>query len=152
MKRTPLPFAFLCFLLLGCTGASTDIGVLPIPQQMELSKGQFKLNNCTKIHIGSNVDNCAKWADVISKSPLSSLGYTDDGTRHNIIILNKIDATLELDNPEGYRLITTSESVTVEATADAGLFYGLHTLFQFLEDGKSIPQSTIIDKPRFAYR
>ena len=152
MKRTPLPLAFLCFLLLGCTGASTDIGVLPIPQQMELSKGQFKLNNRTKIHIGDNVDNCAKWVDVISKSPLSSLGYTDDYTRHNIIILNKIDATPELDNPEGYRLITTSESVTVEATADAGLFYGLHTLFQFLEDGKSIPQSTIIDKPRFAYR
>ena len=53
--------------------------------------------------------------------------------------------------PEGYRLRVTPKGATVEATTDAGLFYGGQTLRQ-LVGGGTIPCVTIEDAPRFRWR
>lgn len=53
--------------------------------------------------------------------------------------------------PEGYRLRVAPDGATIEATTDAGLFYGGQTLRQLI--GKDeIPAVTIEDAPRFGWR
>jgi hexosaminidase len=71
------------------------------------------------------------------------------------------------DQPEAYTLAVTPEGIDLTAAAGAGLFYGLQTLRQLLEDaageGRSpvrhtapaaqrVPGVTIVDRPRFPYR
>ncbi|GAA4308077.1 hypothetical protein GCM10023149_01810 [Mucilaginibacter gynuensis] len=77
------------------------------------------------------------------------------------LILNKV--TDKVIGDEGYYLSSTLKGVTIKANTEAGLFYGLQTLFQLLPkeiEGKEvaknvqwlIPAVEIIDYPRFAWR
>jgi len=67
-----------------------------------------------------------------------------------------IDSTLDLPSTEGYILRVADKHVTVRAKAQAGLFYGLQTLNQLLEDAKdqdiAIPACVITDYPSIAVR
>lgn len=152
MKRNLLPLVLLCSLLCGCTSSTADINVIPIPDEVELSKGSFHVDNRTKIHIESSKTTREKLLDFIAQSPLYFVDCGDDYTCCNTIILREIDEYDKVESPEGYCLMVTSENVTIEARTSAGLFYGLQTLFQLVPESKKIPQCTIIDEPRFAYR
>ncbi|RIW15233.1 glycoside hydrolase family 20 [Algoriphagus lacus] len=58
--------------------------------------------------------------------------------------------------PEGYSLQVTDEKVEVKAATESGLWYGLMTLGQLLEDAKDqnapLPMCSITDEPALAYR
>ena len=56
----------------------------------------------------------------------------------NAIILRQVSKLNEIENPEGYRLKITPKLVTIEATTDAGLFYGLQTLLQLMDEDNSL--------------
>ncbi len=54
---------------------------------------------------------------------------------------------------EGYRLTITGQGVTIEASADAGAFYGLATLRELLRmNAAALPCMKIADAPAFARR
>ncbi len=54
---------------------------------------------------------------------------------------------------EGYQLEVSRDRITLRGESPAGVFYGLQTLRQLMpEEGDSILQIRIHDKPRFAYR
>lgn len=64
-------------------------------------------------------------------------------------------AVTDADTPESYRLIASADGVEVAGSDAAGLFYGIQTLAQVIEqidDGWRIPAVEIVDAPRFAYR
>ncbi|MGP6205652.1 family 20 glycosylhydrolase [Microbacterium sp. F2] len=64
-------------------------------------------------------------------------------------------AVTDADTPDSYRLIASAEGVEVTGSDAAGLFYGIQTLVQLIEqtdDGWRIPAVQIADAPRFAYR
>lgn len=123
-----------------------------MPAEVELSKGYFRVDNCTKIHVESPETTRKDLLYSISRSPLCSVEYTDDITHRNTIILRQIDNPDEVVNPEQYCLTVTSKNILLEASTSTGLFYGLQTLFQLVSEDKKIAQCTIIDEPRFAYR
>ena len=152
MKWMFLTIGFLCTILYGCANDIEGINVIPIPQQIELSEGCFHLNGRTKIHMKIPRSERSLLFDNISASPLSHIKYADETPRCNAIIFRMVDGISGVESPEGYRLTVASTSVTVEATAGVGLFYGLQTLLQLIAEDNSIPQITIIDEPRFAYR
>src|SRR5690606_32374265 len=66
-----------------------------------------------------------------------------------------IDPALEA-TPEGYELEISSETLEIKAGTKAGLWYGLMTLSQLLEDAKDqdapLPVCKISDAPALAYR
>jgi len=68
----------------------------------------------------------------------------------------RIDSSLDLPSPEGYTLRVAEGRVSIRAKAEAGLFYGLQTLNQLLEDAKdqeiAIPACFITDYPSIAVR
>ncbi|MEN9937638.1 MAG: hypothetical protein RLZZ387_4217 [Chloroflexota bacterium] len=70
----------------------------------------------------------------------------------------EVGAILRLDparggHPQGYELDISNDQITVEASAPAGLFYGVCTLAQILEQaGRRLPALQIADAPDFADR
>jgi len=56
------------------------------------------------------------------------------------------------DKPESYRLIVTAESVRLTARDTDGLYWGLTTLQQLLNGGRSAPCVDITDWPAFGLR
>lgn len=59
-------------------------------------------------------------------------------------------------NSEGYSLQVSPDQVEIKASSEAGLWYGLMTLGQLIEDAKDqnvpLPLCTISDEPALAYR
>jgi hexosaminidase len=54
---------------------------------------------------------------------------------------------------EGYKLSVSKKGISLEANAEAGLFYGIQTLIQLTNSNSSfIPYVEITDYPRFGYR
>jgi hexosaminidase len=53
---------------------------------------------------------------------------------------------------EGYALAVNEDGVNIAAQSGAGLFYGVASLLQLIQDDKSIPFVDIVDYPRFPYR
>lgn len=68
----------------------------------------------------------------------------------------RIDSSLDLPSPEGYSLRVADSRVSIRAKDPAGLFYGLQTLNQLLEDANdqdiAIPACAITDYPGIAVR
>ena len=152
MKRNLLSLVLLCSILYGCTSSPTDISVIPIPVKVELEKGCFHVDNRTKIHIESSEAIQENLLNLITQSPLRFVEYTDDIPRRNAIILRQIAKCEKRLNSEQYCLTITAKKITIEACTGTGLFYGLQTLCQLVSENKKIPQGTIVDEPRFAYR
>ncbi len=59
---------------------------------------------------------------------------------------------IQLNNPEGYHLIISKNSIVIAASTPAGIFYGLQTLRQLWSQNKVIPGLIIEDSPRYKYR
>lgn len=82
-------------------------------------------------------------------------------TREYPIVLKRL-ATDSMSQPEAYTLTIAPEGVEIAAAAGAGLFYGIQSLSQLLEDNvagtppvrpaPAVPGITIVDRPRFPYR
>lgn len=66
-----------------------------------------------------------------------------------------LDAEPKL-KPEGYSLQISNEKIEIKASTDSGLWYGLMTLGQLIEDATDqnvpLPLCTISDEPALAYR
>ncbi len=67
-----------------------------------------------------------------------------------------INRDLNLPSPEGYILEIRGKQVVIEALTQAGLFYGIQTLDQLLEDSQDqqieIPSCLITDYPEIEFR
>jgi hexosaminidase len=70
------------------------------------------------------------------------------------IVLEKgpLDGDLAARGPEAYRLEIGPDAVLVRGASAHGVFNGIQTLAQLLEDGGSLPVGRVDDAPRFAYR
>lgn len=65
--------------------------------------------------------------------------------------VTKVD-TVAFFNPEAYRLEVTPREVRITGGSPAGVFYGVQTLRQLVDQNGDIPCVTIRDEPRYAYR
>lgn len=84
--------------------------------------------------------------------------FTSDGSLADFnqeLISFSLDESSAM-KPEGYSLQITDEKVEVKAATESGLWYGLMTLGQLLEDAKDqnapLPMCSITDEPALAYR
>jgi hexosaminidase len=73
----------------------------------------------------------------------------------NDAVIFSLDSDQNL-NPEGYSLQVSTDQVEINASTETGLWYGLMTLGQLIEDAKDqnvpLPLCTISDEPALAYR
>jgi hexosaminidase len=142
------------------------IAVIPEPVGMELNEGFFSINEETTVFIQPETKELASLAGMLI-SKIATAGGPELGfggkAGSNVIRLQIAEGLDEIGD-EGYNLEVTSRYVNIEANTGAGIFYGLHTLFQLLPEiiesgfeicensSLDIPSVKIKDYPRFSYR
>ena len=124
-----------------------DNTILPQPVNAELSQGSFALDGQVCVKIKAPRKDRKILERVISEMPITT---GNKGKRQ--LLMKVCDKVEGVTGPEGYRIETTPDCMTVTAKSGAGLFYALQTIMQFAENGHSIPTGTITDEPQFAYR
>ncbi|MCM1483635.1 MAG: family 20 glycosylhydrolase [Muribaculaceae bacterium] len=133
-------------------GYSTDI--IPKPASITVSQAKpFKLKASTTLYIDAPEADKAHLASYIA-SVLPQLTATPKKS-NNQIRLEIASEVPGVESAEGY-LLTVGDKlgVTVKATGAQGLFYGMQSVIQLLEEngGDIVPPVTVTDNPRFGYR
>jgi hexosaminidase len=170
--KTKFPRAGLLLVLWAATApvfaAGTNLpAIIPLPQKMTLQDGVFKLTAETRVYADSASPTTA---DFLTAGLRPATGYplklsTDSVAGTAIaggILLTTKNADTNL-GPEGYELTVAPDSVVIRAPTQAGLFYGVQTLFQLLppeifstnlvkDVAWQVPCVQIQDWPRFKWR
>jgi hexosaminidase len=171
MKIMSKIIAFLLFsvVFFGCQKVSnttvevTDLSLIPIPEKLELRKGNFAIQNGTVVYCNST--ELLPVAGYMNTKLSAAMGFNlktieGSGKGINLVILENKDKNL---GDEGYQLDVTPAGVELIANKANGIFYGVQTIMQLLpakiksktlqSDVKwNIPCIAIEDKPRFPWR
>jgi hexosaminidase len=167
MKFTTATICLL-FLTAAVFAQSPNVpAIIPLPQTMELRDGAFQFAADTQVYrdAGSRAT-----ANFLTERLRTSTGLRiktgrilfDSEAIPGGILLTTKNADTNL-GPEGYELTVASNSVVIRAPTQAGLFYGVQTLFQLLPPeiyatnlvtsvAWQIPCVEIKDWPRFPWR
>lgn len=119
-----------------------SLNLIPYPEFVELQSGKYALTPGFVIKGKST-----------NRSYLEGMLMTDFRLKPDIngkLIHLKLDKTFSA-NKEAYKLEVTKEGVMITGAAEKGIFYGIQTLRQLIENGE-IPYIKIKDKPAFAFR
>ena len=151
-KLTLLASVAVSLLLAGCAKEQKEtLSVIPVPLSADLQKGAFQLNDQTKLWIDAPQEDKTRLADYIAGSPFQ-LDAALEEVVDNVVILQQVDRLPDITSSEGYVLEVTPKQVKIRAASGAGLFYGVQTFLQMVNEKKELPVGTVTDEPRFAYR
>ncbi|MCL1033478.1 family 20 glycosylhydrolase [Elizabethkingia anophelis] len=125
--------------------------LIPYPQQLERTAGNFSLNNNT---ITYSLEARLPWKraeDFINQSLFSSSVTRKKSSSAESDLRIKIQQDLK---PEAYKLQITNSKIEISASAEAGALYALQTLQQLyqLSGNTKIPALTIQDNPAYSWR
>ena len=137
-----------------------QVNIVPAPADIKIGSGSLIISDKTVIILeGSHLENIAgQLAAAVKKSygiHLQIRKNTDKvSPTSNIIALNyeRFDNPL----PGAYTLEVNDRQVYIAGDNEEGVFYGMQSLLQLITPinagSLSIPQLSITDRPRFAYR
>ncbi len=165
MKTKPaIAGIFICLsVATACATETNSPAVIPLPQKMTLHAGAFKLTQDTHIFVDAASRETGKFlAERLRKSTGYPLKTDTKSSFKDGIRLTTKDANTNL-GAEGYELTVAPDSVVIRARTQAGLFYGVQTLFQLLPPeifstnlvtnvDWQMPCVQIEDWPRFKWR
>ncbi|MBC7866502.1 MAG: beta-N-acetylhexosaminidase, partial [Gloeobacteraceae cyanobacterium ES-bin-316] len=146
----------LCLLTALPLIAVAQLNIVPVPAEITPGEGYFTLSPATRIIVqGTTLDKTAALLnDYMQITAGYKLPVQHTTSSENAIILN-------FDKPDkavagAYNLKISSKEISISGDTEAGIFYGIQTLMQLIPTKKtdpiSIPQLSIKDYPRFAYR
>ena len=167
MKKTLCARWFVTVLLVGgltaCSPKEVQVGswqVIPLPQEITAVKdaAPFVINSSTVICYPEGNEKLEKTAHFLSSYIREVTGTTvrvATKQAENSISL-QVDPAVS-SAKDGYELQVSSAGITVKGTTEAGVFYGIQTIYKALPitDGKAlgaVPAGTVKDYPRFDYR
>ena len=149
MKKTIIGALTLLFLY-ACAHVQKPVtdkcDVLPVPQSVELTSDRFAFDSDVALEIIAGDEDKRILTDYLTASPLA---FSENGDKSLTL---EVAAVEGLTSPEGYRLEATEDNVKVTAQSGAGLFYGVQTIIQLLDEKGTIPTGTITDEPQLEYR
>ncbi len=167
-------FYFICFNKYSILNADELPVIFPLPQEIEIFKGNFEINENTLILIPqkssendkllarflvrelSDKYNLAVNIQSVSDLP-SDKNFILMGTINNPLI-NKYQESLNVNSKntihEGYVLQVDSKAVIIAGWDEQGSFYGLQSLRQLImkDNGLKIPCVKIRDWPNMPFR
>ncbi|MBR8535854.1 beta-N-acetylhexosaminidase [Carboxylicivirga sediminis] len=149
----------MIFLTLHLMGQQSELAIIPQPLSIDVNDGYYSLSEYSTIAIQSDIDLSFEVANLnkqIKRAIGTNLKLVKDGTEtENQIVLK---CTQGNGDSEDYSLSIDDKQIIISATDRTGLFYGIQTLSQIVDnagDGHKtvrIPCVIIDDKPRFKYR
>lgn len=128
--------------------------IIPEPQQMHLSEGNYTIRFDHKIVIHPSCNPSAyEYAKLLQEELRTCMGYAPAITRGSSW---KTAVTLILDcamGEEEYRLTVSTDGIRITGGADRGLLYGVQTLRQIVrQSGACVPCMSIHDFPEIKNR
>lgn len=149
----------LCLPLCGLAQAST-LPLIPMPAQLTLADGAFKVDDNTHIVVAPNDTAARQSAQYLADLLASTRGLhvqVSEGAAASDAIVFQHDPRNAVKQVEGYTLDVSAHGIRISARDDAGLFYGAVTLWQLLtpdaqQGAAQVPALHINDWPRFAWR
>ena len=167
MKTKIAGLIFLSFAATIFAANINTLAIIPLPQKIALHDGTFNLAAGTRVYVDSASRATGKFlTERLRPStgyPLkTSTKYFGSTAIPDGILLTTKNADTKL-GPEGYELTVATNSIVIRAPTQAGLFYGVQTLFQLLPPeifstnpvsnvAWQIPCVQIEDWPRFKWR
>ena len=145
----------IILLLISCKGFS-QLNIVPAPAEVKMGKGSFKLSPSTKIILqGTNLEKIAGLLnDYLTATVGFSLEIKNTTAANDAIVLNVEKGIHPIAG--AYTMNITTNEIYIAGENEAAVFNGIQTLLQMLPLQKSmpltIPQVSIKDYPRFAYR
>ncbi|WP_163325749.1 glycoside hydrolase family 20 protein [Draconibacterium mangrovi] len=142
---------------LGIFAQSADI--VPKPVSVVKKEGVFKITDNTKVLFNASNETEKEFSDLAKELLKSATGNTPEFVATTAPKEGNI--LIQLNNPldtrignEGYTLSIQNDRVFLNANTTAGLFYGMHSIWQLLtaNDGTTLPCMDITDYPRFGWR
>jgi hexosaminidase len=142
--------------------AYTDI--VPAPLHATATGGSFTVSDSTGVSAPDAAQSAAKYLATLLPAQSQAADGGGDGSVK--LVLDGSTAVAPdgvVYGAEGYRLTVSDHQIVIEAGAVAGLFDGVQTLRQLLpaaaaqrpvQSGAtwSVPNGTVLDRPRYAYR
>jgi hypothetical protein len=143
--RSPILLSFFLILaLMACqpkTNSKVQFVLLPSPTTFNIS-GESKLKAADLESSFQSAKNHFTTGKLLSEFQDEIFAFT-------------LDSVLQLP-AEGYSLSITAQKIEIKASTNAGLWYGLMTLGQLIQDAKDqntfLPLCSIDDEPALAYR
>lgn len=127
--------------------------LIPLPQQLSWKEGFFDLFSCKSI-AATNKD-VAGVAGFLQKK-LNNTGLSipvvstiNTKNRQIELVLNRKDKSLQ---PEAYHLNISVDKVSIQAASTHGIFNGIQTFLQLIQNPKKVPACEIFDYPAFSWR
>jgi hexosaminidase len=153
MRKGFLALFFSGYLLAG----AQQLAIIPQPVSLQKGDGNFTLSPDT--HLVLQTEEAIKSAHFLNAYLLKFYGFqlpvakSGKGLNDNCIVLSDKKGKSTQD---AYWLTVTGKQININAGNGKGIFYGIQSLIQLLppEKVKSliIPQVSIVDSARFAYR
>jgi len=144
---------------------SGQLNLVPVPAQVSLQSGQFRLDSTLTIAVTGQADpRLYKGATRMLRrlSGRTGLFFSQDvitpastNRAAKLTITCRRPGKTKLGESEAYQLRISTEKINLEAETDLGVLRGLETLLQLLtadENGFYFPQLIINDEPRFVWR
>jgi hexosaminidase len=119
--------------------------ITPTPQSAQWTQDVCRLSADSEIVTGAAPGAALESETAFLRSLLGGLPRRADGAR--VLI-----ETGGMNGPEAYRLHIAPDVVRLRGASAHGVFNGLQTLAQLLEEDGSLPCGAIDDAPRFGYR
>jgi hexosaminidase len=153
MKKPILLFIAVLVAYLPAYAQASDINIIPQPQSIKRSSGEFKLDRTTKIVAADNAGRTLARIlnDLLVRNYGFKLALAEKPPKGNAIVFD----TAQGGDPAEYKLTVEPKTIRI-AGSERGMFYGVQSLMQMLPadlgKGARIPAVEIADQPRFQYR
>ena len=149
------PYLLRVGIVFACMICTTDIfgddfRLIPYPSAIERHSGAFSLPDSPSVYPGMPAKAWDSLSCYLEQSPLhvGTVAEFPENADLRLVVNDDPEA-----DPEAYRLEVTRKGIYIEASSDAGVFYGLQTLFQLKSQyGRSVPCVVIEDAPYLHYR
>lgn len=149
MKHAML-FMLLCLCFPFRTLQATELPIIPQPTHVEMLQGSYSLSEIATLRtIGLSDSVTRKFVNYLYSSGLKLSGNAKNSSAVVELLLRQ-DGT----PAESYKLSIFSHKIAIEASSESGLFYGIQSLLQLINNAHEamIPAMVIKDAPRFGYR
>lgn len=149
-------FAFIIILLCAC-GNKPELNIIPLPAEVTVNSGTFKISKNTVINYENpELKDAAEYLqkslnDVIGNQPK----ITVEQKKQKGILLN-VDASL--GSADSYKLDVDSKGVHITGSNPRSVMLGIQTLRQLMplkgngETSVKIPKLSITDQPQWEWR
>lgn len=144
-------FSFLVISFITPAFAQKQLSMIPVPQNATVGKGHFTFTPKTKLYIEADVKDREILHEYLASTPLKMVLSKKAKLKKGVVI-KQVPSLEGVTSPEGYQLEVSPKGIKILSTSGAGLFYGIQSLLQMVNQDKKVPAIAITDYPRFEYR